>query len=105
MEGRLGLALNYEKSHLDSSGKMRRNKLYILGNIHQEFKGDSTVSISGVDYESKMNNTWVSVGVGGSHNWDNDRFSIYGELSLASSTKKFGEEYELAGEIGLRIAF
>ena len=105
LEGRLGLALNYEKSHLDSSGKMRRNKLYILGNIHQEFKGDSTVSISGVDYESKMNNTWVSVGVGGSHNWDNDRFSIYGELSLASSTKKFGEEYELAGEIGLRIAF
>lgn len=87
LEGRLGLALNYEKSHLDSSGKMRRNKLYILGNIHQEFKGDSTVSISGVDYESKMNNTWVSVGVGGSHNWDNDRFSIYGELSLASSTK------------------
>ncbi len=105
LEGRLGLALNYEKSHLDSSGKMRRNKLYILGNIHQEFKGDSTVSVSGVDYESKMNNTWVSVGVGGSHNWDNDRFSIYGELSLASSTKKFGEEYELAGEIGLRIAF
>lgn len=105
LEGRLGLALNYEKSHLDSSGKIRRNKLYILGNIHQEFKGDSTVSISGVDYESKMNNTWVSVGVGGSHNWDNDRFSIYGELSLASSTKKFGEEYELAGEIGLRIAF
>lgn len=105
LEGRLGLALNYEKSHLDSSGKMRRNKLYILGNIHQEFKGDSTVSISGVDYESKMNNTWMSVGVGGSHNWDNDRFSIYGELSLASSTKKFGEEYELAGEIGLRIAF
>lgn len=105
LEGRLGLALNYEKSHLDSSGKIRRNKLYILGNIHQEFKGDSTVSISGVDYESKMNNTWVSVGVGGSHNWDNDRFSIYGELSSASSTKKFGEEYELAGEIGLRIAF
>ena len=105
LEGRLGLALNYEKSHLDSSGKIKRNKLYILGNIHQEFKGDSTVSVSGVDYESKMNNTWVSVGVGGSHNWNNDKYSIYGELSLASSTKKFGEEYEVAGEIGLRIAF
>ena len=105
LEGRLGLALNYEKSQLDSSGKIKRNKLYILGNIHQEFKGDSTVSVSGVDYESKMNNTWVSVGVGGSHNWNNDKYSIYGELSLASSTKKFGEEYEVAGEIGLRIAF
>ena len=105
LEGRLGLALNYEKSQLDSSGKIKRNKLYILGNIHQEFKGDSTVSVSGVDYESKMNNTWLSVGVGGSHNWNNDKYSIYGELSLASSTRKFGEEYEVAGEIGLRIAF
>lgn len=105
LEGRLGLALNYEKSHLNASGKVSRNKIYLLGNIRHEFKGDSTISISGVEYESKLNNTWVSLGIGGSHNWNEDRYSVYGEVSLASSTKKFGEEYELIGEIGLRIAF
>lgn len=105
LEGRLGLALNYEKSHLNTAGKVSRNKIYLLGNIRHEFKGDSTISISGVEYESKLNNTWVSLGVGGSHNWNEDRYSVYGEVSLASSTKKFGEEYELVGEIGLRIAF
>ena len=105
LEGRLGLALNYEKSHLNTTGKVSRNKIYLLGNIRHEFKGDSTISISGVEYESKLNNTWVSLGVGGSHNWNEDRYSVYGEVSLASSTKKFGEEYELVGEIGLRIAF
>ncbi|WP_390494838.1 autotransporter outer membrane beta-barrel domain-containing protein [Fusobacterium ulcerans] len=101
----MGLALNYEKSHLNTAGKVSRNKIYLLGNIRHEFKGDSTISISGVEYESKLNSTWVSLGVGGSHNWNEDRYSVYGEVSLASSTKKFGEEYELVGEIGLRIAF
>jgi len=105
LEGRLGLALNYEKSHLNSSGKVVRNKVYLLGNIRHEFKGDSTISISGVDYESSLNSTWVSLGIGGSHNWNEDKYSVYGEVSLASSTKKFGDEYELVGEIGLRIAF
>lgn len=105
LEGRLGLALNYEKSYMNSSGKVVRNKVYLLGNLRHEFKGDSTISVSGVDYESKLNSTWVSLGIGGSHNWNEDKYTVYGEVSLASSTKKFGDEYELVGEIGLRIAF
>lgn len=105
LEGRLGLALNYENSYRDDSGTFRRNKLYLLGNVYHEFNGNSTISISGVNYESNLSDTWLSMGIGGSLNWDDDRFSLYGEVRALSSTQKFGEEYGLTGEIGVRIAF
>lgn len=105
LEGRLGMALNYENNYLDDSGMPHRNKLYMLGNVYHEFEGDSKISISNVDYESKLSDTWLGIGIGGSHNWDDDRFSLYGETGVRSSTRKFGNEYELTAEIGLRVAF
>ena len=105
LEGRLGLALNYEKSEQDSLGRLSRDKLYVIGNVYHEFKGDSTISISGVNYKSNLSDTWLGIGVGGSHNWNNDKYSVYGELGAKSSTRKFGDEYELTAEVGLRIAF
>ncbi len=105
LEGRLGVALNYEKSHCDSSGNMVRNKLYGLANMYHEFKGDATVSISTVQYKSKFNKTWAGLFVGGSRNWRNDQLSVYGEVGARSSTKHFGKEYVLSGEVGFRIMF
>lgn len=105
LDGRLGLALNYERSYRDASGATRRNKLYFLGNAYHEFKGKSAVGISGVTYQSELSATWLGLGIGGSHNWSDDRFSVYGEAGARSSTRKFGDEYELTGEVGLRIAF
>lgn len=105
LEGRLGLALNYETSYRDSSGASRRNKVYLLGNVYHEFKGNSTISVSGVDYRSTLSDTWLGVGMGGSHNWNEDRFSVYGEVGAKSSTRKFGAEYRLNGQVGLRVSF
>lgn len=105
LEGRFGLAVNYEDTYLNSAGKRSRDKLYFLGNVYHEFKGDSTVSISGVDYKSTLSDTWLGIGVGGSHNWENDKYSFYGEIGAKSSTRHFGNEYELTAEVGLRVAF
>lgn len=105
LEGRLGVALNYENTYRNADGLFVRNKLYMLGNVYHEFQGNSTVSVSGVDYKSGLSDTWLGMGVGGSRNWREDRVSLYGEAQVVSSTRKFAREYGLTGQIGLRIAF
>ena len=105
LEGRFGLALNYENSYQGESGQLKRNKFYGLANVYHEFKGDAAVSISGVKYDSKLNDTWLGLALGGSHNWADDSFSLYGEVGARSSSKEFGSEYELTGELGFRLAF
>ena len=84
---------------------MVRNKFYGLANVYHEFKGDSAVSVSGIRYDSDLNDTWLGLAVGGSHNWANDMFSVYGELGAKSSTEHFGSEYEVTGELGFRLSF
>ena len=105
LEGRLGLAVNYENSYEASLGMVSRNKLYGLVNYYHEFKGDSTISINTVKYKSGVSDNWVGLAVGGSHNWCNDQYSVYGELGAKSSTDHFGGEREFTGELGVRLAF
>ncbi len=105
LEGRLGVALNYENCHIDGAGNVVRNKLYGLANMYHEFKGDASVNISTVHYKSKLNKTWAGLFVGSSRNWRNDQLSVYGEIGARSSTKHFGNEYVLSGEVGFRIMF
>lgn len=80
LEGRLGLALNYEKSEQDSLGRLSRDKLYVIGNIYHEFKGDSTISISGVNYKSNLSDTCSAPGSAGRITGIMTSNSVYGEL-------------------------
>ncbi|UQZ89918.1 hypothetical protein C4J81_12130 [Deltaproteobacteria bacterium Smac51] len=105
LEARLGLAVNYENSYEASPGMVSRNKFYGLVNYYHEFKGESTVSLNKVKHKSQINDNWVGLAVGGTHNWANDQYSIYGELGARSSTEHFGSEREFTGELGVRLAF
>ena len=105
LEGRLGLALNYERSYLDNNGELRRNKLYGLVNYYHEFKGDSTISLSSVKYKSQVSDNWIGLAVGGSYNWNQDKYSFYGEVEYRGGIDHFSSERELVGKIGVRLAF
>ena len=105
LEGRLGLALNYENSYMADNGQVSRNKVYGLVDYYHEFKGDSTVNVSSVKYKSEVSDNWVGLTLGGSRNWSNDQYSVYGELGARSSTDHFGSEREFTGELGFRLAF
>jgi outer membrane autotransporter protein len=105
LEGRLGLAVNYENSYLADDGQVSRNLIYGLANYYHEFKGGAEVSVSTVKYQSELEDNWVGVALGFSHNWADDQLSVYGELGGRSSASHFGDNYEITGELGLRVMF
>jgi len=41
--------------------------------------------------------------LGGSYNWNDERYSLYGEVAAKSSLKDFGDSYALSGTAGLRV--
>ena len=43
------------------------------------------------------------IGVGGSYNWNDDKYSLYGEASLNTSLANFADSYELKGTAGFRL--
>ena len=45
------------------------------------------------------------VGLGGSYNWDNDKYSVYAEVSANTSLENFGNSYTVNGTVGLRVGW
>ena len=43
------------------------------------------------------------LGIGGSYNWNNDTYSIYGEASVNTSLANFADSYTLNGTAGVRV--
>jgi outer membrane autotransporter protein len=46
---------------------------------------------------------WGGLGLGGSYNWDNDKYSIYGEGSINTSLTSFADNYSYKGTLGFRV--
>ena len=60
-------------------------------------------TVSGTDLFSEQDGLWGELGFGGSYNWDDDKYSIYGEGSVMTSLADFGDSYALKGTAGFRI--
>ena len=51
----------------------------------------------------ELDGLWGEAGLGGSYNWDDDKYSIYGEGSVMTSLADFGDSYALKGTAGFRV--
>ena len=102
--GRLGIALDREASWNDDGGSLRRSHLYGIANLHYEFlEGGTAVTVLGTDLVHQLDRLWGEAGLGGSYNWDDDKYSIYGEGSVMTSLADFGDSYALKGTAGFRV--
>ena len=93
LQGRLGISLDYQEN---------RTRFYGIANIYNEFLDGTSVTVGDRTFASRNDRLWAGIGVGGSYNWNNDKYSIYGEgsynTSLASSNS-----HGYGGTIGMRI--
>ena len=107
LQGRLGAALNYEKSYKNENDENYRNvKAYGLINVYHEFHDGTNVLIAGDNFASKNDPTWLGLAVGGTYNYGrNSQYSLYGELGISTSAKNFGDSHVLRGEVGFRYRF
>lgn len=107
LQGRLGAALNYEKSYKNENDENYRSvKAYGLLNVYHEFHDGTNVLIAGDNFASKNDPTWLGLAVGGTYNYGrNSQYSLYGELGISTSAKNFGDSHVLRGEVGFRYRF
>ena len=82
---------------------INRSYVYGIANLYYEFLDGSAVDVSSVRFASRNDRFWGGIGLGGSYNWDNDKYSIYGEGSVNTSLNNFGDSYAYKGTIGLRV--
>lgn len=102
LQGRMGLAAEYQNSWYGSNGMLARSNIYGIGNLYYEFLGGTKVDTAGVVFASSKQRLWGGLGFGGSYNWNNDKYSIYGEGSVNTSLKNFGDSYTYKGNVGIR---
>ncbi len=105
LKGRLGLALGHDSLWSDDASDMRRSHVYAIANLYHEFLDGTTVNVSGTKLTSTPAEWTGELGLGGSYNWHNDAYSLYGEVSAASDLENLGDSYDLKGTIGFRIAW
>ena len=103
LEGRLGLTLDHQDSWLNDRGMMNRRYVYGIANLYTEFLGGTEVDVSGIRFANKRDRVWGGLGLGGSYNWNDDKYSIYGEGLVLTSFNHFADSYGYKGTIGLRV--
>ena len=105
LKGRLGLALGHDRLWSDDASDIRRSHVYAIANLYHEFLDGSAVDISGTKLTSTPASWTGELGLGGSYNWSNDAYSLYGQVSAASDLEKLGNSYDLKGTIGFRMGW
>ncbi|HWV17987.1 MAG TPA: autotransporter outer membrane beta-barrel domain-containing protein [Rhodocyclaceae bacterium] len=92
LQGRLGLSLDYQAS---------RTRVYGIANIYNEFLDGTSVNVGNAVFSSRNDRVWGGLGVGGTYNWNGDKYSVYGEVSLKTSLADT-DSYGYGGTIGFR---
>ncbi|MGU3577048.1 autotransporter outer membrane beta-barrel domain-containing protein [Brucellaceae bacterium C25G] len=103
LQGRVGLAIDRENSWQNAAGMINRSKIYGIANLYYEFLNGTRVDVSGTSFASQQERFWGGVGIGGSYNWDNDQYSVFGEVNTKTSFKNFGDSYSVGGNVGFRV--
>lgn len=105
LRGRLGISADYENSWTDKTGKTSRLHAYGIANLYNDFRSNSKAWLSGVRLASEQDALWGGLGLGGTYNWGNDKYALYGEATIDTSLSRFGNNYTLTGRMGLTVKF
>lgn len=103
LQGRLGLSVDRENLWQDEHGMPKRAHVYGIANLYYEFMHRTEVSVEEVDLVNRIDRLWGGVGLGGSYNWSDDKYSIYGEGSVSSSLHNFGDSVAYKATVGFRM--
>ncbi|MBB2971912.1 autotransporter outer membrane beta-barrel domain-containing protein, partial [Mesorhizobium sp. RMAD-H1] len=100
---RMGLALDHEREWQDSLGQTRRIHAYGLANLYYDFDNATTIDVASTPFTTKNEPLWAGIGIGGSYNWNNDKYSLYGQALAKTSIDNFADSNIISGNIGLRV--
>nr|WP_280821664.1 autotransporter-associated beta strand repeat-containing protein [Mesorhizobium soli] len=100
---RLGMAVNHDVEWRDSEGRLASTHLYGIANLYYGFAGASKVDVAGSAFSSRNDRLHGGIGVGGTLNWADDKYSLYGEAQVNTSLENFGNNNAIGGTVGFRM--
>lgn len=105
LRGRLGISADYEAGWIDDTGQTNRLHAYGIANLYYNFQSDTEVTLSGVRLASEQDPLWGGLGLGGTYNWGDNKYAVYGEATVDTSLNDVGDSYALTGRMGLNVKF
>lgn len=63
----------------------------------------SSMNIENTSFTNDKGKTWAGLGLGGTYNWADDNYSIYGEGNINTSLNKFAKNYSIQATVGFRV--
>ena len=99
---RFGLSLDEETFKADDRGRAKRQHAYVIANLFYEAFPDTSLDLSGTTLTAKGRNWTGELGLGGSYNWADDRYSLYGEASLSADLQRVADNFTVKGTLGFR---
>jgi len=103
--GRLGITVDRQTEWMNGSGTTNRSHLYGIANLHYDFAGSWHVDVASTVLEHQNQPLWGGLGIGGTLNVADDKYSVYGEAQARTSFENFGDSRLLSGTLGLRVAW
>ncbi|CNF23177.1 outer membrane autotransporter [Yersinia similis] len=105
LRGRLGVSLNKETTWSAKDGTTRRSHIYSHLDLHNEFLNGSKVQVSGGEFATRDERQSVGLGAGGTYEWQNGRYAVYGNVNLLGATRNVSDNYAVGGTIGARVSW
>ena len=101
---RLGVSTDKDHRWIED-GKEQRSHIYGIANLIYDFKGETILDVNGTKIESTPDKWTGEIGLGFTRDIDDNAYSIYGEVSLATGLENFGSSYEYGATFGIRGNF
>ncbi|MHC5306499.1 autotransporter outer membrane beta-barrel domain-containing protein [Bartonella sp. LJL80] len=105
LESRTGIAVSKNSAWRTTAGDDRRMSLYGVVNLYYEFLDGTEVEVSRTSFRNTNDDFQAGLSLGGSYNWQADKWSLYGEANVKSAFDNPDSNYSLNGTLGLRARF
>ncbi|MEZ2328992.1 autotransporter outer membrane beta-barrel domain-containing protein [Mesorhizobium sp. RCC_202] len=86
--GRLGLSLDHQSQWQERSGRAGHTNHYTIANLYYDFGNGSPVDLAGSRLSSRNEQLRGGLGIGGTINWADHRFLVFGEVVARTGLKK-----------------
>jgi fibronectin-binding autotransporter adhesin len=100
---RLGLSLDHRNAWRDANGRMTRSNVYGIGNLYYEFLDGTVANVSGTTFANANERLWGGLGAGGTLSFADDKYALYGEITVKTGLDHFGDSYMVSGTAGFRM--
>jgi outer membrane autotransporter protein len=100
---RAGVEVSQAASWKADDGTTSRRDVTVGAHVTKEFVPETSIDVSGTILRSETDDTTGEITLGGTYNWSDDRYSVYGKVGTATGLNSFGETTQVSGTVGMRL--